>query len=207
MAWTPPTAPKHTDLGEIPGIRELSDEERETLQTNNPDGGNQIRRNLDKREEETADALLNEYGQAAMDIGNFIDDWQDCPEEEGVEFSIFSATLQADIKERLKETGDIFDADDVFDVACRRTLLPMMFYFGVNIDSTTGNLFAVVTRGDWWNDGKIMDTDSLSRFVVPECLSNPYNSRYDVDDGVTPSALRRELKNQGFIENHEVAGL
>jgi len=58
MAWTPPSAPKHTDLGEIPGIRELSDEERETLRANNPNGGNLIMRNLDKREEETAEALL-----------------------------------------------------------------------------------------------------------------------------------------------------
>lgn len=207
MAWTPPSAPKHIDLGEIPGIRELSDEEKETLRTNNPDGGNLVIRNLEKREEEISDALVNEYGQTAMDIGNFIDEWRDCPEEEGVEFSIFSATLQADIEERLKETGDIFDADDVFDVACRRTLLPMMFYFGVNMDSVTGKVFATVTRGDWWNDGKIMDTDSLSRFIVPEFLTNPNCSRYDVDEGMTPSKLRRELKNQGFIENHEVSGL
>lgn len=208
MAWTPPTAPKHTDLGEIPGIRELSDEERAKLEAADPNGGmHSVGKNLEKHREATADDLVNEYGQLAMDIGNFIDDWEENPSEDSPEFNILSETLYADIEERLNDTKDMYGADDVFDIACRRELVPMMFYFGVNIDATTGKPFAVVTRGDWWNNGKILDTDNLARFVVPECLSNPYNSRFDVDPDMSPSELRRELKKNGFIENHEVAGL
>lgn len=207
MGWEAPTAPKHTDLGEIPGIRELSDEERETLRTNNPDGGQVIGRNLEKRDEETADALVNQYGQLAMDIGNFIDEWDEDVEEEGIELDIMSVTLHEDIKERLRETGDIYDPDDVFDIACRRELVPMMFFFGVNMDATSGKIFVIVTRGDWWMESKTLDLDNLSRFVVPECLTNPVGCRYEVDPDMTPSAIRKELKNNGFIEQHEVAGL
>lgn len=208
MAWTPPTAPKHTDLGEIPGIRELSDEERATLEAADPNGGmHSVRKNLEKREEATADALVNEYGQLAMDIGNFIDDWMENPSEDSPEFNILSETLYADIEGRLNDTKDMYGAEDVFDIACRRHLVPMMFYFGVNVDSTTGKTFVVVTKGGWWNEGKILDTDSLSRFIVPDFLSNPDDSRYDVDADMSPSEVRRELKKNGFIENHEVAGL
>ena len=57
------------------------------------------------------------------------------------------------------------------------------------------------------NENKIRDTDNLSSYVVPRCLSKPVDSKYEVEPEMAPSDIRRELKKNGFIENHEVAGL
>lgn len=208
MGWKAPSSPLHADLGEIPGIRELSDEERDKLAANDHDGMHSVRKSLNERKDRVAADLLNDYGQLAMDVGNFIDAWADEPSEDGPEFDLMSDTLLYDIEEQLNITKDIFDKHDVYDIVCRRELAPMMFYFGINIDIKTKKPFIVVTREDFWDEDKTIDDDNLSRFVVPEFLVNPVDSKYEIDDpDMTPSEVRRDLLKNGFIENHGVAGL
>jgi len=207
MGWTASTTPKYTNLGEIPGLRELSDKERAILEKNDPnDGLHSIRKNLKKRDAAVAEKLLEDYGQLAMDIGNYIDDWIGSPDANSPVFNILSPTLFDDIKEQLFVTGDSYKADDVYDIACRQ-LQPMMFYFGVNIDAKTNDVYIVVTRRDYWDDNKTLDDSGISDYVIPDFLTKPQDSRYEIKEDYSPSKAKREMIKQGFIEKQEVAGL
>ena len=212
MGWSAPTAPKHTDLGEMPGLRSLSDEERDRMNKHDPngDGRTAIRRNLEKQHNETVENLVNVYGQLAADVGNFLDEWAESVAEEEPDddpTNVMSVTFRSHISDRLRETGETFDIEDVMDIALRRTLTPLSFYYGVNVDSTTGKCFAVVTRADLWEEDKRLDDLNFSQYVVPDFLVNPISSRYDIVNDMTPSQVRRELRKLGFIEKLEVAGL
>ena len=221
MGWTAPSAPKHNDLGEMPGVRrEITDEERERMNNNDPNQDNYtaILRNLDKREKEVAEQLVNTYGQTAMDVANFIERWNEEIEEayeqadedddlDDIDVNLFDDDLYDKIKERLKKTGDTFDPNDVYDIYLRRELSPEYFFYGVNVDSTTGECYAVITRMDLWHEYGKLDDKSFSKYVAPEFLSNPQDSRYDVVGDMTPSEVRRALRKLGFVERLEVAGL
>ena len=211
MGWSAPTVPKHTDLGEMPGLRSLSDEERERMNKNDPngDGITAIRRNLKTQRNEIAENLVSTYGQLAADVGIFLDEWADsvAEEAEGDSINVMSVMFRSHIADRLKETGETFDVEDVRDIALRRTLTPLSFYYGVNVDSKTGKCFAVVTRADLWEESKSLDDLSFSQYVVPDFLTNPISSRYDIVGDMSPSEVRRELRKAGFHEKLEVAGL
>lgn len=216
MAWTPPSAPKHNDLGEMPGIRDLTDAERDRMNANDPnqDGHVHIQRNMQAQDEATALYLTQTYGQLSMDVANFLEAWieeetllDDNIPDDYVPYNMFSDTFMDDIKDRLKKTMKTFSPRDVYDIAMYRDLTNHDFYYGVNIDSKTNECYAVITRVDRWEDDKNLDTESLSRYVAPEFLENPVDSRYDIVGDMTPSEVRRSLRKLGFIENLEVAGL
>lgn len=208
MGWKPPSAPLHTDLGEIPGVRELSAEEEKTLDNNAPDRDGQatISKRLTEREEKIAESLIDDYGQAAMDIGDMLDEWQ-YDEDSAVPFNIFSDTIDTDIYLHLKSTNSAYDAAMVYDIACKRTLQPFMFYYGINMDDTLpSGYFIVITSIDKWHKDRDVDSSELSDFIAPLFLTKIKDSTYIAKD-MSPSQVRRELIKNGFVERHEIAGL
>lgn len=208
MGWKASADVKHDDLGEIPGLRELSDKEREKLEKSDPnDGLHAIKKNLRIREELVAELLLKDYDQIAIDVGNFTDNWLENPDDNSPNFDVFSPTFLQDINKQLKITGDIFNPYDVFDITCRRVLHPMMFYFGVNLDTKTNKPYVVITQRDLWDKDALQSDGEISKRVAPEFLSHATDTRFELINEMTPSKARREMYKQGFIEKHEVAGL
>lgn len=208
MGWKPPSAPVHTDLGEIPGVRELSTEEEKTLDRNAPDRDGQatVRKRLSEREENIAEALIDDYGQDAMDIGNMLDDWME-DEQAAVPFDIFSDTIKTDIYLHLKAIGSSHDAIMTHDIACKRILKPSMFFYGINMDDTLpSGFYVVITSIQRWYKDRDIDNSDLSDFVMPLFLTKVNDSTYTAKD-MSPSQIRRELAKSGFVERHEVAGL
>lgn len=207
MGWNAPTDVKHADLGEIPGIRELSDEERKKLEANDPNEGlHAIKKNLKKREAAVAESLLEDYDQLAMDVGNFLDAWIETPDPNSPEYNLLAPTLYQDIIMQLVIAGESYAPDDVYDIALRRGLHPMMFYYGVNIGSD-GKPYIVITLRDDWDENKTLtDPDIISR-VAPDFLIYTKDSKYKLAEDMSPSEARREMIKQAFVEKHEVAGL
>lgn len=211
MGWSASDTSKHSDLGEIPGIRELSDETRETLEKNDPNGGiYDFKKNMEKRKQSIIDGLDRDYDEYIVkDTRYFIEAWIDCADGVDEPFNPLSPTFLDDIKIHLVNTNNnTLNADDVYDITCRTQLRPTMFYFGVNIDEKTNKPYTVVVRRDYWNENKtLVDINVLSDFVVPDFLTCPIDSRYEIIDDMTPSEVRRLMIKHGFVEKHEVAGL
>ncbi len=208
MGWKPQSTPVHTDLGEIPGVRELSAEEEKILDRNAPDRDGQatIRKRLSEREENIAETLVDDYGQDAIDIGNMLDGWIE-DEQAAVPFDIFSDTIKTDIYLHLKSVGSSYDAAIAYDIACKRTLQPFMFYYGINMDDTlSSGFYVVITSIKRWHKDRDIDNSDLSDFVMPLFLTKINDSTYTTKD-MSPSQIRRELAKSGFVERHEVAGL
>jgi len=205
MGWSAPTNPKHEDLGEIPGLRELSDEERERLEKNDPnDGLHAVSKNLQKRNERVMGELTIQYPDTLSDIGGFISDWMDEMVAKDIPFSMHTDYFYEDIGKRLAHTGDTYNVADVHDIALRTTFQPPMFYYGIGLDEATSKPYVVITLGETWNETKVLDESDITDYVLPPFLDKSGGSRHELNEEMTPSLARREMIKQGFIENHGI---
>ena len=99
------------------------------------------------------------------------------------------------------------DATVVYDIACKRTLKPYMFFYGINMDDMLpSGFYVVITSIKRWHKDRDIDNSDLSDFIMPLFLTKIKDSTYTAKD-MSPSQIRRELVKSGFVERHEVAGL
>jgi len=204
MAWTPPITPKHDNLGEIPGIRQISDEERERMNANEHFGHNSMARTMEERRKSILNSIMIEYGQAAVDVGAFIHEWRD-DEEASTQLDVLSPNLHNDIGLRIITQANTIDVDIAYDIICRCELIPTMFFFGINVDASGSPYVYIVGKDEWELNETMSDSDILTR-VAPPFLKPVTNSHYiAVDSSMTASDMRRQMINNGFTQKHEVA--
>lgn len=101
-----------------------------------------------------------------------------------------------------KTNGYSFNLDDILDIVYGTMITPMSFYFGIGESKNRPNEFSVfITLGEYWDKNQSFDDRNFETYVLPEWLEE-CNGEYKFT--ISPSKIRKQLINYGFIEKHEI---
>lgn len=207
MAWKPPTT-KAFVAGEIPGKKEISDDEMANLDKYRP--------NKDVEAMFGQGAGVNQIGpgqsipvnvpMAAYDstIVDFLDDLKK-QKKFGIGETVLATDFLILIEAEISAAGKDWDVYDALEVAYSRELAPQMFYFGMGM--INNEMRVVMTPVKYWEKNKCLDDRSISDYILPDFLSRSMECVYAFDQNMTASQVRKELVMLGFAEKHEIADL
>lgn len=210
MAWTPPKQ-KAFEPGEIPGKKEISDEERANLEEHRPNkdveamfGGDSKRI---MQQIETLPAVQQEQLDPLLSVGNgqAISDWLQTLQDSkdfGLGIAVLENNFESEMMVEIGSSGHSFLTSEVLKIVYLKELRPIMFYFGIGI--VNDNLRVAVTPIPDWEKIGLWDASTISDNVVPEFLVNVQASVYDFDKTMTASQVRKDMVHLGFVEKHEI---
>ena len=160
MGWTPSAKPLYPNLGELTGLREISDEERARMRENDPnnDEGAGVMRNLSEREKAVREELEIHYTESVvMDSCDLIERWDAYLHDEADTaaqnaalanptlpvvdeynediLGIFYDDFLNRLDDRIVDVGSSLVGKDVYDIAMKTLLTPQMFFYGIKTDS------------------------------------------------------------------------
>lgn len=191
------------EMGTIPHLRVVTPEEEANLEKYAPshlDINTKIKAAIKQHQEKVLSELTS--NNQSVDITTWLIDL-----EQNQIFNPIKDLFEEDFENRV---GDMvandgrFDKSAVLNVLYKRTLLPTMFYFGV--DMNDDGLVIGLTPSPIWDETKKIDDRNLADYVIPENMFNKIDSGlYTLTDTtITPSALRRKMISLGFQENHKI---
>lgn len=207
MAWKPPTT-KEFIAGEIPGKKEISDDEMANLDKYRPDKDVEAMFGMDTNANQTGpgQSIPVNMPVAAYDpaIVDFLDDLKK-QKKFGIGETVLATDLPILMEAEISAAGKDWDVYDALEVAYSRELAPPAFYFGMGM--INNEMQVVMTPVMYWEKYKCLDDRSISDYILPDFLSRIMECVYDFDQSMTASQVRKELVMLGFVEKHEIADL
>lgn len=202
MAWKPESN-KPMDLGEIPHKKQISDEELANMRVNAPDRDmHEAQEKQAKLEEQILADIVDQgekYEEAVAFISGFLvgNQQYDGP-------GILLDDFIVDLSNELQQTPEVkLDFNEVLDIAYKLNLKPSDFYFGIDVQD---KLIVVITPIAIWEQEKRLDDNKLVDHILPDWLDKIAGSQFELKDDMSPSKVRKELLNTGFVENHDIVG-
>ena len=207
MGWNPPTTTV-IDPGEIPGKGRMSDAQSDRLDKFAP--SNDIQEMLGVTGGDMDDfqaAALDQIvamGDQHEEIMAFIDDLLENVNDPSKIINVFADDYEADLHIHYDNANLKATFDDTFEVLQLRFILPAAFYFGMGDPKGTGDINIVSAPIPCWENTKTLEKPNFVTKVVPDFLEYVDDFIYKFKD-MSPSEVRQELLNRGFVENHDIA--